>query len=201
MDINITIEGTVPLLLNRFTDQAARDATNGTRGSSAAAERSEPRDIADSKLYRGADGTTLVIPAPNLMRCLVQGGSFHKAGKTKITTQRGSLMFACLEIEGAEVPIEHRQPWRVDERPVRIPSTGGRILAYRPMFDDWTLSFTVKLDTAIVGPKLLRQIVDDAGARIGLGDFRPASNGPYGRFVVTKWAEDRAEKPALKAAA
>ena len=97
-------------------------------------------------------------------------------------------MFSCVDIEGAEIEIEHRQPWKVDTRAVRIPSTGGRILAHRPMFDDWKLSFEVVLDELILGPKLFRQVVDDAGKRIGLGDFRPATKGPYGRFHVTSWA-------------
>ena len=40
-----------------------------------------------------------------------------------------------------------------------------------------------------LSPKLLRQIIDDSGKRIGLGDFRPSTKGPYGRFVVTSWVE------------
>lgn len=70
---------------------------------------------------------------------------------------------------------------------MRIPSTGGRILCHRPCFHDWKLSFTIDLDTDIIGVKLLREILDAAGKRIGLGDFRPACKGPFGKFVVTNW--------------
>jgi hypothetical protein len=83
---------------------------------------------------------------------------------------------------------------------VRIPATGGRILAYRPMFEDWKLAFEVELDTSIINAKLLRQIVDDAGKRIGLGDFRPSTKGPFGRFVVTKWVEQVVKLPQAVAA-
>jgi hypothetical protein len=55
------------------------------------------------------------------------------------------------------------------------------------MFDDWKLTFTAELDTTILSEKLLRAIIDDAGKRVGLGDFRPATKGPFGRFVVTNW--------------
>jgi hypothetical protein len=96
-------------------------------------------------------------------------------------------MYSCLDIQGAEISIAHKEPWRVDTRAVRIPSTGGRILAHRPMFDDWKLTFTAELDTTILSEKLLRAIIDDAGKRVGLGDFRPATKGPFGRFVVTNW--------------
>lgn len=186
MEINITVEGTTPLICNRFFDEAAEAATNGSRGSSLGADRGTPQEICEKKLYIGLDGKYM-IPQPNLLRCIVDGGSWHKIGKKQVTTAKSSLLYGCLDIEGAEIPLIHEQPWTVDTRAVRIPSTGGRILSHRPMFNDWKLMFTVDLDTSIVGAKLFRQIVDDAGKRIGLGDFRPATKGPYGRFVVTRW--------------
>lgn len=185
--ITIAIDGVTPLICNRFTDAAAEAASSGSRNSSAGQDRGTPLEIAQSKLYPSADGTRSVIPQPNLLRCLVEGGRFHKIGRGQVTTKSSSLLYACLDIEGAEIPIIHKQPWKVDTRAVRIPATGGRILAHRPMFDDWRLEFTLRLETHICGVKLLRQIVDDAGSRIGLGDFRPATKGPYGKFSVTKW--------------
>jgi hypothetical protein len=187
MKIQIAIEGVTPLICNKFTDLAAERASNGSSGSSAAADRGTPQDTAASKLYIGLAGEPM-IPQPNLMRCLVEGGRFHKIGRSQITTARSSMLFSCLDVEGAEIAIEHKQPWKVDTRAVRIPSTGGRILAHRPIFDDWRLVFEVELDTTILGAKLFRQIVDDAGKRVGLGDFRPACKGPYGKFTVTSWA-------------
>jgi hypothetical protein len=187
MELNITIEGTTPLICNRFTDAAAQSSSNGSRGSSAGADRGTPLEIAESKLYIGLDGEPM-IPQPNLLRCLVEGGRFTKIGKAQVTTAKSSQMYACVDVQGAEIPLIHKQPWKVDTRAVRIPSTGGRILAHRPMFDDWKLEFIVDLDTTILGEKLFRQITDDAGQRIGLGDFRPQCKGPYGRFKVSHWA-------------
>lgn len=186
MEIKIRIDGITPLILNRFTDAAAESASNGSRGSSAGQDRGTPLEIAQSKLYIGNGGNPM-IPQPNLLRCLVEGGRFTKIGKSQVTTAKSSILYACVDVQGAEVPIIHKQPWKVDTRAVRIPSTGGRILAHRPMFDDWALEFIVDLDTSILGEKLLRQIIDDAGKRIGMGDFRPQCKGPYGRFVVNNW--------------
>lgn len=186
MEILITIEGTTPLICNKFTDAAAASSSAGSRGASAGADRGTPLEIAESKLYIGLDGKP-TIPQPNLLRCLVEGGRFTKVGKAQVTTAKSSQMYACVDVQGAEIPIIHSQPWKVDTRAVRIPSTGGRILAHRPMFDDWKLEFAVDLDTSIMGEKLFRQITDDAGKRIGLGDFRPQCKGPYGRFHVVHW--------------
>lgn len=188
MRIEITIKGKVPMLLNRFTDAQALAATEGTSGAQNG-ERGTPLEQATNGLYLGHDEKTLIIPQPNLMRCIVEGGSFFKAGKAQVTTQKKSLLYACLDIEEAEIPIVHKEPWTVDTRAVRIPATGGRILRYRPCFNDWQLTFTCELDTEIIGPKLFRDIVDAAGKRVGLGDFRPATKGPFGKFVVTNWKE------------
>jgi hypothetical protein len=186
MKVDITIEGTTPLICNRFTDEAAEASSGGTRSSSMTTERGTPLEICDNKLYKGLNGRPM-IPQPNLLRCLVTGGKFHKIGKTQVTTSKSSMLFSCLDIEGAEIALIHKQPWKVDTRPVRIPSTGGRILCHRPMFDDWKLKFVMEIDTSIISAKLMRRIIDDSGKRMGLGDFRPQCAGTYGRFVVTHW--------------
>ena len=113
---------------------------------------------------------------------------------------KSSLIPSCVDVYGvrnpAEIDIESKDGWSVDTRPVRIPSTGGRILAHRPIFYDWSLFFFLELDESVISPNLLREIVDAAGSRIGLGDFRPACKGPFGKFVVTHWAEAEAAQAA-----
>lgn len=184
--VKVKISGVTPLICNRFHDEAAEKASSGQSASMAAGSRGTPLEIAEKKLYPGVDGKPM-IPQPNLLRCIVDGGKFHKAGKKQITTKSESLLYACADIEGSEIKIENKQPWKVDTRAVRIPSTGGRILAHRPMFDDWAMEFVLTFDDTFINEKLLRQIVDDAGARIGLGDFRPSCKGPYGKFRVDSW--------------
>jgi hypothetical protein len=64
-------------------------------------------------------------------------------------------------------------------------------MAHRPRLDEWECSFTIDLfDPDILAPADVRQIIDDAGKKIGLGDFRPSRKGPFGRFVVTAWKEE-----------
>lgn len=192
--VDVTIEGTTPLLCNRFTDAAAMAATSGNR-MSAVGDKGTPREQAEVRLYLGHDSKPC-IPQPNLFRCIIDAGTFFKAGKSKVTTQKSSMIPACIEVVGIELPIEHKDPWAVDTRAVRIPSTGGRILCHRPSFNDWRISFTLSVDTDMMSVKLVRDIIDAAGKRIGLGDFRPACKGPFGKFVVTKWQEHVAKAAA-----
>jgi hypothetical protein len=193
MRILVEITGVTELMINRFTEQAQQDVGKGGKGrSTRIADYGTPLEICENKLHKDKDGNP-IIPQSMLMATLVNGGLFFKNGRVKITTQKSSLLYGCLEVEGidngAYMPIEHVQPWKVDTRPVRIPSTGGRILCHRPMFDDWKLTFHLVLDTDEMNAKMLRDIVDAAGKKAGLGDYRPLCKGPYGKFVVTKWEE------------
>jgi hypothetical protein len=185
--VAVRIRGTSPLIVHRFTDAAAMAATEGTRSSMIGGQLSA-REQAEQSLYMH-DGVP-VIPQPNLFRSLIDAGSFIKSGKSKMSTQRTSLVPACLSIEEVASPIISDSDWSVDTRPVRIPSTGGRVLRHRPIFERWSLEFHLLIDTEILAEKVARQLVDIAGSRIGLGDFRPACKGPYGRFVVDRWDQD-----------
>jgi hypothetical protein len=195
VSVEIVIEGTTPLLCNRFTDEAAMSASSGNR-MSAVGEKGTPKEQSEKKLYLGAATKKPMIPQPNLFRCIIDAGTFFKAGKSKVTTQKSSMIPACVEIHGIELPLESKEGWQVDTRAVRIPSTGGRILCHRPSFNDWRISFTAEVDTSMITVKLFREIVDAAGKRIGLGDFRPATKGPFGKFVVTSWKEQEVKLAA-----
>lgn len=183
----IRIEGVTPLLVNRFTDKAAQAATSGT-ATSTVGDRGTPLEQAEDALYKDENGK-IIMPQPNLFRSIVDAGKFFKAGKSKVTTIKSSLLPACVSINAVSFPLIHKQDWKVDTRPVRIPATGGRILRHRPCFDDWAIEFELELDETIIAAKLLRDIIDAAGGRIGLCDFRPDCKGPFGKFKVTLWKE------------
>jgi hypothetical protein len=184
----VAIEGTSPILLNRFTDEAQATATSGTT-TATVGDKGMGGEQAAAALYMDKDGEIPIMPGQNLFRCLIDAGKFFKAGKSKVTTLKTSLIPSCLSVNELVIPIKSPAPWQVDSRPVRIPATGGRIIRHRPMFQDWGLTFTLTLDEKIISPKLLRDIVDAAGSRIGLGDFRPDCKGMFGKFVVVSWEE------------
>lgn len=184
MLIEVKLEGVSPMLMNRFTDAAALAVSSGT-SSAIQGAKPGPRDQAAAKVYAGSDGKP-VLPAPNLLACLVDAGRHIKAGRSKISTARSSLVPAGIGIVELELPIVPAK-WEVDSRPVVIPSTGGRIIAHRPRFDAWAVKFTLDVDGEIFSATVVRELVDIGGKRIGIGDFRPARRGPFGRFKVVGW--------------
>ena len=151
-EIETKITGTTPLLCNCFND-TAQIAASGRSKSSLIGDKGTPRAQTEQKLYLGVNGDPM-IPQPNMFRCLIDAGKYFKSGKSKVTTIKSSLIPACVEITGVEIPIIHKEPWEVDTRAVRIPSTGGRVLCYRPKFNDWSLSFTMCLDDDVMTSEL-----------------------------------------------
>lgn len=202
MKVKLTIQGIAPLLMNRFTE-ANEVAVSGGTSVSFRGDKGTPREQAEPKRYADGEGY-LYIPGPNIFAALIAAGTFHKAGRSKLTTFKTSLIPAgvavddmvCLLTDAEGEPLTE---WEVDSRSVVIPASGGRIMCHRPRVDKWFASFTLDIDGAMFTPNLIRAIVDDAGKKIGLGDYRPARKGPFGRFVVSKW--EVAEAASLKRAA
>lgn len=126
------------------------------------------------------------MPGTNLFAALVEAGKFHRLGKSKVTTQRSSLVPAGINIRELMVPLGTKD-FEVDSRRVRIPATGGCIMRHRARLDRWKASFTVDIDETVFTPDFVRTLLDDAGKKVGVGDYRPATRGPFGRFVVTRW--------------
>ena len=184
MTIKVSIQGKTPLLMNRFTEANEVKISAGT-STVTVGHKGTPREQAIPKAYMDNKGN-LYVPGPNIFACLIAAGSFHKAGKTKVTTQKSSLIPAGMALEEIICPLNTKD-FEVDSRSVVIPATGGRIMCHRPRLDKWKTQFTLTVDETMFAPEFVRVLIDDAGSKVGLGDFRPARKGPFGRFFVTKW--------------
>lgn len=191
MLVHVTIEGTTPLLMNRFTEEAEVKVSSGISAVSIGT-KGTPREQAAKKAYSDDEGN-LYIPGPNIFSCLIQAGKFHKNGRAKVTTTKSSLVPAGMALREVVCPLGTKD-FEVDSRSVVIPATGGRIMAHRPRLDNWSLSFSLEVDESMFSPEFVRLLVDDAGRKIGLGDFRPDRKGPFGKFVVTEWKVEKERK-------
>lgn len=178
MKIDIEITGITPLLMNKFNiEDSGKKEKNLT-----------PREAAEKVCYLD-EQKKLFYPTVNIYSCIIEAGKFHKDGKVKVTTARSSLIPAGLMIDGEFIYFNEPSQWEVDSRAVVVPSTGGRVVCHRPRLDKWALNFTLKLDTKMFSAKFIRVLLDDAGNKVGLGDFRPSRKGIYGKFCVTSWKE------------
>jgi hypothetical protein len=175
--VHVTIEGIAPLIVNRFHEEAAEAATSGIH---VRKERLSPEDDAASRLYpQNGHGST--FPAENIRQSVIGASSRTKIGRRSATSDTAAAIYIFPELLNLE------GDWHVDSRAVVIKATGGRILRHRPMFNEWSISFDLQINTDLIDQRTIHEIVANAGALVGLGDFRPARKGPYGRFAVTSW--------------
>jgi len=56
------------------------------------------------------------------------------------------------------------------------------------MVKDWKLSFEMLYnDQLIADPEIIKEVLIEAGERVGILDFRPQKLGEFGTFSVTKF--------------
>lgn len=186
---NVAIKGRTPLLQNRpaalmtDTDSSKGKASKGTSTKS-------PQEQAKEKLYE-LEGT-LFQPNNHIRGCLIEAGKeFQIKGKGKSTYSK--VIGYSVEVNPME--IEHKKTkWEIYSVLAVNPNTGGRNIVHRPMFREWELEFEITFDESRIHPDVLREILDTAGQIVGIGDWRPAKKGTFGKFEVTKWEPVKAKK-------
>jgi hypothetical protein len=170
--VKVTVTGLSPLIMNRFPLEPVEALKN-----------KPPQEQAEIAAYREPATQELYVPGLNLQRCLIAGAAYSK-GKGRGSLQKEAA--ACLLV-APEYVLLGTKNFVVDSRAVVVPATKGRVVRHRPRINDWKLTFTLEFDDALISEKQLRRIVDDAGVRVGLLDFRPERRGPFGRFRVDDW--------------
>ena len=118
------------------------------------------------------------LPAAVIEAGIRDGAKARKLGKE---TTRSIL------ISTDRVPLEYEGPrdlkglWRAkfyDTRSVKVGQS--RVLRTRPHFAEWSATFDLMYDAEHIDRDVALWCVQNAGARIGLGDYRPR----FGRFEV-----------------
>lgn len=69
---------------------------------------------------------------------------------------------------------------------VTIPSTKGTILNTRPMIQKWSADITFSIVDEVLDENIIRTLMTWVGVYSGIGEWRPANGGNFGRFMVIK---------------
>lgn len=81
---------------------------------------------------------------------------------------------------------EEGEGWIVDVRRGRIPNIGTAVCIVRPRLPKWAIKFSITYDPKLLPDDKAFSLVEIAGRDIGLGDFRVACKGRYGRFEIVE---------------
>ncbi len=177
-DIQVEIKGTTPILMNS-PKSMIEDMTKTSRKTT---QKHIPEEEAERVAYRMKSGE-LYIPAEAIKGTMVGGASYKKFGKFAAKP----FIAAGVIITPTEVGLGTKD-YDIDLRTVVIQR--NRVVKARPKIENWKVKFTISYDeTMITNHEDIRAILEEAGKRVGLLDFRPQKLGNFGMFEVTKWKE------------
>jgi hypothetical protein len=173
--VAVKIKGLSALLMHRYPLEPIENPP---------IEKRTKEDQAELAAYRDPETTRLYVPGVAVQRCLVNAASYSK-GKGRATLVKPAAACLLVTPEYVDLGTEH---YEIDARAVVVPATKGRVVRFRPRLNEWQCAFELDFDESLLSEKQVRQIVDDAGSRVGLLDYRPEKKGPFGRFVVVEWS-------------
>ena len=186
MTLRIECKGVSPLLMHsdRAADPLSREAQwlseiAGKRNKTEAETVELARRQFHCSLYLDPAGRP-TIPVDNVHSCLYAAAKRRKEGPLF----SGSLTVSGVrfDYEGPDEPdaLWERQETFVDRRSVRVGAS--RVIRTRAIFPAWSLTADAEHDPEVADLFHIRQWVEIAGSRIGLGDYRPQRGGLFGRF-------------------
>lgn len=188
--IRVRLEGETPLLMN-----SPRSMIEGVDPSKVKSKAKRSTDIrspieeADKCAYWMKKPMTkglkkeLYIPSEAIYRCLINASSFYKFERKSAKT----VLAGAIRIEPLEVPLGV-DTYDVDMRTVVIQR--ARVVKGRPRLDTWAVEFDLKYNENVIAEQdteIIHRILEEAGQRIGVLDFRPQKSGQFGTFKVTKF--------------
>lgn len=185
MRFRITITGTAPMLMHNGRLANPLDPATQALKTLTAKRKKTDDDLIDIARAEFLGGLYIdpdvgpYIPGENVERAILDAAKLTKNG---MNVKRG------LFIETDVNPLAYHGPrtaeglWEDENfRLIRtVRNQQNRVSRCRPMFTDWRTSAEGTLDESVLDFRTLAAIVEQAGAYVGLGDWRPR----YGRFTA-----------------
>ncbi len=176
--IRVKIKGITPLLMNKFVEdkEPFRSRRKPTK--------EELFEEAKKHAYINEKGE-LYIPASAVAHCILNRAKELKAGGKNLASYLKGTFF----IEPNEIPLG-KKDFEVDVR--RAVIQRNAILKARAKVFPWEAEFYIIYDKATFPIPLdeipkLRFLIDQAGYKFGLLDYRPEKGGEFGRFEVVEF--------------
>jgi hypothetical protein len=177
--VKVELTGITPLLMNNPKSMIDKSMNKEVK------QTTEKYDLEGEakKLAYVTDEGELYVPAEAIKGALINAASYKKiekyAAKPIIA---GGVFILTPQI------LLNTKKYDLDVRTVVIQRM--RVVKGRPMIKNWKLSFEMSYNEKLIQrSSIIKDILIEAGQRIGILDFRPQKNGSFGMFEVTKWQE------------
>lgn len=171
--VNIGVEGACDMLFHRWNCEAVDAKAKAAKNSKAKKE-----DDIESYVYRCEDGT-IGLPGEYLRQAIIHAAKFRQDPRSprKSAMDLFKAGVVCL----THIASLGKQDWDyLDTRRVTIQRNG--INRTRPaMKAGWRADFEIAVNLPeYIERGMLREVVEQAGRLVGVGDFRPT----FGRFGI-----------------
>lgn len=193
--VKVKIKGVTPMLQHRFTEDALFGLLGTKTDTKKDKEAKTPRQIAEQHVYQSSDKHVYFSSE------YITGALSYVATEYKQkNSQRKSLKQI---IKGIVTPEQVSIPMYSDQN-MKTPITDfevdirkatnhqkGAVAVCRPRMDKWYCEFDLQLDEDIVSVETLKNMLEDAGRRSGIGSFRVSKGGMFGKFQVIEYKESK----------
>lgn len=150
-----------------------------------------PEVEAEAGCYRD-EGGNLCIPGLGFRNAIITAAGAYTRGRVRqrvahIVVKEELLPLFADDPQDGEVLTQYA----IDVRRAVVKGRGGGAVARaRPKFWPWGVRLTIIAESEMIAGErtadLLYRLLDDAGSRIGVGDYRPEKTGWFGRFKVLR---------------
>jgi hypothetical protein len=174
--IDVEIQGLTPLLMNRLNPESLK-----AKSRMKMENYSTEKDAANSAYMAEIEGKNqLYIPQEALYSMIINTAKQYKVRRMSLS----SLLAGTMRVEPEKIPLG-TDKYEVDERAVVIQNQ--RVLKGRAKLPKWSAKFQLVYDSRRLPEGIeatLKEILEDAGTRMGLLDYRPQHKGWFGTFRV-----------------
>lgn len=190
--IEIPIVGDSPLIVHKFSEKAKKQMLDKQmKKASAGKEAKDPwRDFVESMYWLDGMPSNPTEKDVESARFGFPSVGFKAAAVTACTSIGSITKVAARQafhVEGEFIVIEGAPP-SMREDIARV-GMGTADLRYRGEFSPWKAVLTVKFNANLMSAEQVVNLFETAGFAVGIGEWRPERDGPYGRFHVAKGAE------------
>ena len=186
--IKLCVKGTSPLLIHAFGASFGQSSKVQKKKT----DELTPREQAEAHVYADKNGL-LWCPTSWLKSAACSIASDYKvpgSRKSLKSTIGGALVFPNEKMYfKKKIYIKDIE---IDSRPVAIQRASSKIMRHRARIElPWEIMTELIVIEDLLPPRDAHVLLNDAGIRAGIGDYRPNCFGSFGMFQISKWTVSR----------
>ncbi len=184
-EYEVEIEGVTPYMQHRMDDAKLEEWEKNRKFII------ERDDVAKEDMVRAMfhsyidEKNNFFIPSEHIRGAMINAGALVKSKVGNAKKSMKNIVAGMFFVEPEKILLP--KDFVIDKRSAVNKNIKARVISIRPRWDKWTAKFNLKIDNDTITDDTVKQIIENAGAYVGIGSFRPQCNGMFGRFVVKKF--------------